>query len=47
MLENGWGEERKTNGKPTTLILVTDGEEGLKQNLRQMHGFLKVLSSEN
>ncbi len=43
MLGNGWGKERKTNGKPATLILVADEEEGLKQNLRQMNGSLNYI----
>jgi hypothetical protein len=30
MTENGWDKERKKNGEPATLILVTDGKRGLK-----------------
>jgi hypothetical protein len=33
MMENGWGEQRKINGKPATPILMTGGEGKLKQNL--------------
>jgi hypothetical protein len=36
-MENGWGKERKINGKLAMLTLVASGERGgLKQNLRQM-----------
>ncbi len=42
MKENGWGKERKINGD-TTLILVIGGEWRLKQNLRQMDGFLTYI----
>jgi hypothetical protein len=38
MMENGWGEARKINGEPATLILVVGGEGKLKQKLRQMDG---------
>jgi hypothetical protein len=30
MMENGWGDQRKINGKPATPILMTGGEEKLK-----------------
>jgi hypothetical protein len=43
MKENGRGKERKTNGEPATPILVTDGEGGLKQNLREMDGSLTYI----
>jgi hypothetical protein len=44
MEENGWGKERKINGEPATLILVTGGEGRLKQILRQMDGSLNYIS---
>jgi hypothetical protein len=43
MMENGQGEERKINGEPAMPILVADGEEGLKQNLREMDGSLTFI----
>jgi hypothetical protein len=43
MKENGRGKERKINGEPATPILVTDGEGGLKQNLREMNGSLTYI----
>jgi hypothetical protein len=43
MTENGWGEERKINGEPTTPFLVTDKERGLKQNLMQMESSLNYI----
>jgi hypothetical protein len=43
MKENGRGKERKINGEPATPILMTDGEGGLKQNLREMNGSLTYI----
>jgi hypothetical protein len=43
MTENRWGEERKINSEPATLILVADGEGGLKQNLREMNSSLTYI----
>jgi hypothetical protein len=40
MIENRWGEERKINRERAMLILMTDGEGKLKQNLWQMNGSL-------
>jgi hypothetical protein len=47
-MENGWGKERKMNGKLAMLTLVASGERGgLKQNLWQMDHFLNYIYSSN